>query len=92
MRWIRDGKKKELWEMDKNVLQRFKINMAIAIRKFNRETKGLGILFLLVIIIFVFIQFIPYLIPPPTTEETKRAERIARCIQYNTCVWGVYYG
>src|SRR5690554_6286168 len=45
MRWNRESKKKELWQQNTPVYRQMWINLKVAYRAFNRETKGMGLLF-----------------------------------------------
>lgn len=93
MKWNPDGKKKELWEQDKNIVQKTLINSKIWLRKFQRETKGLGILFLVFIGVMVILQMLsPFLGmwagDAFKSESEKRIERQAYCFKYG-CIDGV---
>lgn len=89
MNWNRDGKKKEIWEQDKNKLQIAIIHAKVWFRKFQRETKGLGILFLIMMAVFMVMQIMsPFLASAFKTEEEKRVERQAYCFKYG-CIEGV---
>lgn len=41
-------KKKELWELNKTPYERFKINSKIAWRRFDTQTRGMGLILLLI--------------------------------------------
>lgn len=52
-------KKKELWERDLTFYQRFKINSRIAWRRFDTQTRGMGLMFVIVIGLMLVVNIIP---------------------------------
>lgn len=55
----KNNKKKELWEKDKTKWQIFKINATIAWRRFDTQTKGMGMFFVMIFGIMLVITSLP---------------------------------
>lgn len=55
----RRPRKKELWERDLSFYAKFKINARVAWRRFDTQSRGMGLMFVLLMIIMVGINIIP---------------------------------
>jgi len=82
-------KKKEYWERDKNAFQRARINFRIWFMQFNRKTHGLGIIFIMLVIVIIIVQAIPYIIPTPVSQEIQNLQKLAICMKHHTCTWRI---
>jgi len=89
MKWNRDARKKELWEKDKNSFQRARINIRLWFLKFNRQTHGMGIIFIMLVIIIIIVQAMSYIIPTPVSQEMQNLQKLAVCMKHHTCTWRV---
>lgn len=92
MKWNPDGKKEEIWMKGKSKWYVAKVNLKLSIAKFNRQTHGFGIMMILMMfVLFVYLGVQSYLnyqlthIEP--NPEVIHMEKIARCMQYHTCLW-----
>lgn len=92
MNWNRDGRKKELWEKDKTWLQRKMINLKLAVMRYNRQTHGLGGIFILMVIVligYLTVTTILRFIPEESNAELERMEKLIACMKFDTCFWSV---
>ena len=55
----RDKKRKELWELNKTPIQKFKINARIAWRRFDIQTRGMGFVLVIIMVMMITINIIP---------------------------------
>lgn len=84
-------RKKELWELNKTPYQRFKINARIAWRRFDIQTRGMGLCLLCILGMMLVLTLLPPLVNYifGNYEKKQQVEIIigncdigARCYKY----------
>lgn len=84
-------KPNEYWKRDKNFIQRARINFMLWFMKFQRQTHGLGMLFLLFMVIILgssIISLITTLLDNDRHNLEDFEKRVI-CMKHGSCIWGV---
>lgn len=65
---VKRQKKVELWERDLSPIAKFKINARIAWRRFDVQTRGMGFIFVLLIVVMIVINIMPLIFSKTITQ------------------------
>ena len=77
-------RKRELWENNKNALQRFKVNFSLWFMRYQRQTHGIGLMILMligIIIVFMLYNTITSML------EADIINKQADCLVSRGCLW-----
>lgn len=55
-------RKQELWERDLTAYQRFKINARVVWRRFDTQTRGMGLVFVIIMAMMLVVNIIPLIL------------------------------
>lgn len=83
-------KKKELWEENKTPLERFKINARVMWRRFDTQTRGMGLFFVLILAVVISSAIFPLAgqsIQRSIDNERYKTALITACINMDFYSW-----